>query len=1835
MSRRHAKEFQGSSPSPPLPPDHVLNSGAVVFPGAFDQHGYPLVMFPVDAHGNLSDLSKAEVVGFIHYFLCLHNKKQEESLVSVVADLRQATLTTTRFIAETLLLLELHRRTVYTVYMIKPKKKDVLKLLLKQLVPSKSYVAPFKRVLLKEVFELSNYIDRSQLTAALGGYLVYCHLSCVTFIREIDAFVQEFLSVVQRLPSCISTLQTLSRQPVPSAFTELNDFCHSSEAKFRLLRRELGLDELLRHCERVVEKLHYPENDSCYQAMAGTVLFTHTAFNILQNYSRITAAAEKIELLWQQAFSKAHLQVQVFQLRDEAQQITEQIKSYQKEKLQPYRIEIAKDARKAETLTSEFEASIYKPAMALVHRAEDVIHTLADTLPPGDAQTREEWVQDLDRLKENFHSAVELPRQTLGAVADFYHYYNKANCWYSIVLCENFLQDLLWGVNCDSFPKRYHPLEMHGPDPVWRQAVCDFLRRNPSPDMEELVQLAQLANVIPDAQLQQKGKQLSQRCMTLQKLLTSPGAVPISNFQLALQWQYEFLRARHRKGPGPHTNLAVGGSPEAINSPDGALCSLHKTSGSRSDRHTDNLHSRGSLSNLKHQVLLSTSPSSAISGAVSAVGKPPSLSSFDSGFDGAGSSHVETGAGREGWEGLSRVPATRDSFRPITRQPQIHEENISSVSDSEDCREEFDFGSVGNTSRASIQIIPKITVDSLHFQIKLKQSATLPQNPWLSLPVDDLENSYTVTITQNPSPHQRDIKSPNPSECSHHTGQLSNRSRDQPTQTEVHTSPQNRGAQPSDSILQAQDSFEESERSPVCNSLSSTITDAGDVPNFTAESIPTLLWDTSDFHNPKQDTCERITSSMTEVSLNDWDLKEQEGLREVAEILDRAAGILEVEENVMAQEQMLDVLLNTGSTSKLWPSWGSEEQKSLMSSSDLKAAGVLGLDDSLDSADTDNHSECRSSEAASETEASECSMSHNGRPMENGPTGLRPPQTNRGQFLKELKGLHVLDELIMEENLKIHKLRQAENESLDEKPTQLAGSRITCKERQAFLFELEREKREVERMEKNLAKEMTKGCQLTKRMSRTRKVVKCSIMDRTSKLNNLEVGALCDDLISGHRGRHLNVKHLPTLPKDTINLVPNESLVITATFSAIMPISQDFVQSVNGQSPHAVSSISGCGDAVVEVDAPSHSEFTEPSAPQPVLTPPQSYSDPSEFIEDFGIQHQEGTDEEGLDFRLVSNLQFPQEATLTPEMCPKHGVFDPSWNYNNNPPVPKPRKASLPVNDRGQELNISTETMYLTLCPDSDSDPDPRLAPQVMPEFSTHPKPKERSLKPVKEHSNNHSNKPLTAQQASLCNNPLESHEQTSLDTSSVESTLTPVDSAGVQIEIHLSQKSEDISMAHSGSNSEQLPRMFAEVISGSCEPSGADEWREVESPDGFQRCRTARRAIIRSPVNQPNVQITTRDMTNFKTAIVLDTGSGLMKAGFADQDLPNTIFPNIIGLPKYEEIMNGNFERETFIGHEAQHMRGVLALKYPMKNGIISNWDEMEKIWHHTFQQLQVDPDDHPVLLTEAAMNPLENRQRMVELMFECFNVPLAYVAMQAVLALYAAGRSTGVVFDSGDGVSHSVPVFEGYCLPHAVQRFTLAGHDVTMHLKMLLQEQGVCMRTSAEMEIVREIKEKCCRVAQDYESELTCGRSASSEMYYTMPDGQVVHLSTERFSAPEILFKPDLIGRDHYGMHESIFKSILLSDIDLRRSFLGNIVLSGGNTLLAGLPERLQSEIRTMVPTDLMECVRVTSPKDRDFSVWSGGAVLANLSSFDSAWISQEEYEEHGPQIVFRKCF
>ena len=160
-----------------------------------------------------------------------------------------------------------------------------------------------------------------------------------------------------------------------------------------------------------------------------------------------------------------------------------------------------------------------------------------------------------------------------------------------------------------------------------------------------------------------------------------------------------------------------------------------------------------------------------------------------------------------------------------------------------------------------------------------------------------------------------------------------------------------------------------------------------------------------------------------------------------------------------------------------------------------------------------------------------------------------------------------------------------------------------------------------------------------------------------------------------------------------------------------------------------------------------------------------------------------------------------------------------------------------------------------------------------------------------------------------------------------------------------------------------------------------------------------------------------------------------------------------------------------------------MLRIEHPIEHGIVANWDDMEKVWHHTlYSELRVSPEEHPILMTEASLNPKNNREKMTQIMFEVFNVPCLYVSVQAVLALYASGRCTGVVLDSGEGVSHTVPIFEGYAIPHAIQKILLAGKDLTNYLKEILMERGLKLTTPADIEIVRDIKETQTHVVGDF---------------------------------------------------------------------------------------------------------------------------------------------------------
>lgn len=364
-------------------------------------------------------------------------------------------------------------------------------------------------------------------------------------------------------------------------------------------------------------------------------------------------------------------------------------------------------------------------------------------------------------------------------------------------------------------------------------------------------------------------------------------------------------------------------------------------------------------------------------------------------------------------------------------------------------------------------------------------------------------------------------------------------------------------------------------------------------------------------------------------------------------------------------------------------------------------------------------------------------------------------------------------------------------------------------------------------------------------------------------------------------------------------------------------------------------------------------------------------------------------------------------------------------------------------------------------------------------------------------------------------------------------------------------------------------------------------------------------------------------------TPIVIDNGSGTIRAGYAGEDLPKCFFPSYVGRPKHTRVLAGGLEGDTFIGNRAQELRGLLKLRWPLEHGVVTDWEDMERIWQYVYgEELKVLSEEHPVLITEAPLNPRQNRDTAAQILFETFNVPALYTSIQAVLSLYASGRTTGIVLDAGDGVSHAVPVYEGFAIPSSIRRIDVAGRDVTEHLQTLLRKGGSVFHTSAEKEIVKQIKEKTSYVALDpkrEEKEWTTAASRGGEskaVEYSLPDGQKLNVGAERFRAPEILFDPGIIGLEWPGLHQIVVDSINRTDMDLRKSLFGNIVLSGGSTMIKGFGDRLLHEVQRLAVKDMR--IKIFAPPERLYSTWIGGSILAGLSTFRKMYVTVDDWHE-----------
>ena len=294
-----------------------------------------------------------------------------------------------------------------------------------------------------------------------------------------------------------------------------------------------------------------------------------------------------------------------------------------------------------------------------------------------------------------------------------------------------------------------------------------------------------------------------------------------------------------------------------------------------------------------------------------------------------------------------------------------------------------------------------------------------------------------------------------------------------------------------------------------------------------------------------------------------------------------------------------------------------------------------------------------------------------------------------------------------------------------------------------------------------------------------------------------------------------------------------------------------------------------------------------------------------------------------------------------------------------------------------------------------------------------------------------------------------------------------------------------------------------------------------------------------------------------------------------------------------------------------------------------------MEKIWHHTFfHELHTVPERQPVLLTEPPLNPKANREKTAQIMFETFNVPALYLANSAALCLYASGRTTGIVLESGWDDTHVVPIHDGHALPHATICVNVAGRDVTAELIKLIVERGYSFTTpTAERDVVPDIKKKLAYVALDFDEEMASAATSSTlEKSYSVYDSFDITIGSERFRCTELLFNTSVIGFDQPGLHHAVHESIRKCDVGIQTDLYANIVLAGGNTLLPGLAERLLKEVQVLAPSDAN--VSVVARPNRKHAAWIGGSVMASMASFERMCVSKAEYEEAGPGAVHAKC-
>jgi actin-related protein len=367
---------------------------------------------------------------------------------------------------------------------------------------------------------------------------------------------------------------------------------------------------------------------------------------------------------------------------------------------------------------------------------------------------------------------------------------------------------------------------------------------------------------------------------------------------------------------------------------------------------------------------------------------------------------------------------------------------------------------------------------------------------------------------------------------------------------------------------------------------------------------------------------------------------------------------------------------------------------------------------------------------------------------------------------------------------------------------------------------------------------------------------------------------------------------------------------------------------------------------------------------------------------------------------------------------------------------------------------------------------------------------------------------------------------------------------------------------------------------------------------------------------------------TNY-TSIIIDIGSGLMKTGFGGEDGPRNIFNSIVGIPKMAGLKVGMEQKERYVGGEAISNLEFMNFFPPVQRGKVVDWDKFETLMHYLlYNQIEVVPEEMSVLVTEPPLSSKENRATLSEMLFEKFNVEKCHMANSSMLGLFAYGKTSGIVVDSGFNITTTVPVYEGFPLQYSSLKINLGGEDLSLKLLELIKNKlDSSYKLIKGRLLADDIKEKIGYISMNNEEE------EQEETVYKLPDGKEIKLGNELFKANEILFNPG-DNEELISIAKMVVDSLNQCDDDVRSDINESVCLIGGNTLMKNFPEKLRTELSNIKD---MGSFNLSFVPERQFSSWIGGSIMSSLDNFQYMWVTKEEFDEKGKTLVAidSKCF